>query len=51
MKKKNTSPSKEQAAILRRNQMNPAEYIVVKELTFSLIVKHRYSGEYQTIKK
>lgn len=51
MKQKNASPSKEQAAILRRSKLNPAEYVVVKELTYSMIVKHRSTGEHQIIKK
>lgn len=51
MKQKNASPTREQAEILRKNGFNPAEYVVVKELTFSMIVKHRYSDEYHTIKK
>lgn len=51
MKQKNTTPTKEQAEILRRNGYNPAEYVVVKDLTYSLIVKRRYSDEYENIKK
>lgn len=51
MKQKNASPSKEQAAILRKNGYNPAEYVVVKELKLSLIIRHRYSDEYHTIRK
>lgn len=51
MKQKNATPTKEQSEIIRRNGYNPAEYVVVKELLYSLIVKHRYSSEYQIIKK
>lgn len=51
MKQKNASPTKEQADILRKNQLNPAEYVVVKDLKQSMIVKHRYSGEHQIVKK
>lgn len=51
MKQKNSSPTKEQADILRKNQLNPAEYVVVKVLKQSLIVRHRYSGEHQIAKK
>ena len=51
MKQKNSSPTREQAEILRKNRLNPAEYVVVKDLKQSMIVKHRYSGEHQLIKK
>lgn len=51
MKQKNATPTKEQAEILRKNKLNPAEYVVIKELAYSMIVKHRYSGEHQAIKK
>ena len=51
MKQKNASPTKEQAEILRKNLLNPAEYIVVKDLKYSMIVRHRYSGEHQIVKK
>ena len=51
MKQKNDSPTKEQAEILRRNKLNPAEYIVVKDLNGTMIVKHRYSDEHKLISK
>lgn len=51
MKQKNDSPTKEQAEILRKNQLDPAEYVVVKDLKISMIVKHRYTGEHQIVKK
>lgn len=49
--KKNTSPAKEWVEILRRNNLNPALYVVVKELPYSLIVKNRETGEHDVIKK
>ena len=51
MKQKNASPSKEQQEIIRKNCLNPAEYVVVKDLKQSMIVKHRYSGEHQIVNK
>lgn len=51
MKQKNASPTKEQADILRKNHLNPAEYVVVKDLAYSLIVKNRETGEFDNITK
>ena len=41
----------EQVEILRRNGMNPVSWVIVKELTFSVIVKHRITGEFKVIDK
>lgn len=51
MKQKNATPTKEQSEILRKNNLNPAMYVVVKELPYSLIVKNRETGEHEIIKK
>lgn len=51
MKQKNASPTREQAAILRNKGLNPALYVVVRELPYSLIVKHRETGEFEVITK
>ena len=51
MAQKNASPTKEQVEILRRNGMNPVSWVIVKELTFSVIVKHRITGEFKVIDK
>lgn len=51
MKQKNASPSREQAEILRRNGLNPVLYVVVRDLTYSLIIKHRETGEFEVITK
>ena len=51
MKQKNASPTREQAEILRRNQKNPALYVVVRELPYSLIIKHRVTGKFELISK
>lgn len=51
MKQKNASPTKEQAEILRNKGLNPALYVVVRELPYSLIVKHRETGEFEVITK
>lgn len=51
MKQKNATPTKEQVEILRRNYLDPVKYVVVKDLTYSLIVKNRETGEFDNIKK
>lgn len=51
MKQKNASPTKEQAEVLRRNKKNPALYVVVRDLPYSLIIKNRETGEFDVIKK
>lgn len=46
MAQKNATPSKAQAEAIKRNKLNPALYVVVKELTHSMIIKHRITGEF-----
>lgn len=51
MAQKNATPSKAQAEAIKRNKLNPALYVVVKELTHSMIIKHRITGEFKVIDK
>lgn len=51
MKQKNASPTREQADILRKNRKNPTLYVVVRDLPYSLIIKHRETGEFEVISK
>ena len=51
MKQKNTTPSKEQAEILRKRGYDPLRYVVTKELPYSLMVKNRETGEFEIVKK
>lgn len=51
MKQKNASPTREHAEILCRNKKNPALYVVVRDLPYSLIVKNRETGEFEVISK
>lgn len=51
MAQKNATPSKAQAAILKRNKLNPLLWVVTQEFGDNLIVKHRITGEYRVIGK
>lgn len=51
MAQKNATPKKAQAEIIKRNKLNPALYVVIKELEYSVIVKHRITGEIKVIDK
>lgn len=51
MAQKNASPTKEQAAVMQRHGLNKTMWVVVKDLKFSMICKHRVSGEFKVIDK
>lgn len=51
MAKKNTSPKKAHAQILERAGLNPLCWMVLQELSNSMIVKHRVTGEVKVIDK
>ena len=51
MAQKNATPSKVQAATIKRNGLNPLTWTVIKELNHSMIVRHRISGEIKVIDK
>ena len=51
MKQKNTTPTKEQAKILRKRGYDPLRYVVTKELPYSLIIKNRETGEFEIVNK
>lgn len=51
MPKKNTFPSKPQAAIIKANGLNPLFWTVVKELPSSIIIRNRGTGEFKVIEK
>lgn len=51
MAQKNATPSAKQMDIIRRHGLNPHLYVVVKELEYSLIVKHRITGEFKVIER
>lgn len=39
-----TAPNAHQRAIIKRRGLNPADYLVVKDLNYTLIIKHRVTG-------
>lgn len=51
MAQKNATPSKVQAEIIKRHELQPHLYTVVKDLPNSLIVKHRITGEFAVLEK
>lgn len=51
MAQKNATPAKRQLEIIRRNKLNPALYVVMKELNHSIIIKHRITGDVKVLDK
>ena len=51
MAQKNATPNKEQAAVIERNGLNKAHWVVVKELSEKLIITNRFTHEFRTINK
>lgn len=51
MAQKNATPSKEQARIIKANGLTPIEWVVLKDLNHSMIIKHRITHEVKLIGK
>ncbi len=51
MAQKNATPNREKKAALARHGLRPLEWAVVKELTNTLIIKHRITNEFRVIEK
>lgn len=51
MAQKNATPSKAQAEIIRRNDLDPRYFTVIKDLNHSMIIKNRFTGEVKLIDK
>jgi len=51
MAQKNANPSQEQAQIITKRGLDKFLWVVVKELRNSMIIKHRYTGEFKVIEK
>ena len=51
MAQKNATPNREQAAILRRNGLDPHYWTIVKELHLTLIVRNRVTYEVKLVNK
>lgn len=51
MAQKNATPSKEQGRVLEMNGLQKHLWVVVRDLSNSLIIKHRVTGEFRVIGK
>ena len=51
MAQKNATPTKAQAASIKRAGLNPKEWTVAKELVYSMFIRNRDTGAVQRIKK
>ena len=51
MAQKNATPSKEQSRIIQANGLTPIEWVVLKDLNHSMIIKHRITHEVKLIDK
>lgn len=43
--------TEEQRKLLARHGMDPAEHEIVKDYTYSMILRNKYSGEYKIVHK
>ena len=48
---KRTDPNKAQAEYIRRAGFVPHEFTVIKELAYSLFIRHRVTGEVKMVSK
>lgn len=51
MAQKNATPYKQQLEVIKKNGLNPALFVVLKDLQYSMIIKHRITGEVRLIDK
>ena len=51
MAQKNTTPNKDQARIIKANGLTPIEWVVMRDLNHSMIIKHRITHEVKLIDK
>lgn len=51
MPQKNATPNKQQAAIIKRHGLEPLRWVVIRDLSCSLIIKHRDNDEFKVIEK
>lgn len=51
MAQKNDTHSKKLQEIIRKNNLNPTLYVVMKELDHSIIIKHRITGNVKVLDK
>lgn len=48
---KNATPTKEQQRVLEKAGLTPHLWAVIKDLQYSMIVRHRVTGEFKHITK
>lgn len=51
MAQKNATPTREQQAAMKRGGLKPEWWTVVRDLTYSLIVRNKLTGEFKYIEK
>ena len=51
MAQKNATPTREQAVSIRRARLNPCDWVVVKELKLTLIIRNRWTSVVKLIDK
>lgn len=48
---KNATPSKAQVAYIRRAGYNPDDYTVIRGLNYTILIRHRSTGETAVVEK
>ena len=51
MGQKNATPTKEQKAVLKKHKLPEYLWVVMKEFPYSMMVRHRVTGEIKVIDK
>ena len=51
MAQKNATPTRKQQDVLARHGLRSLEWVVIKELPHSLIIKHRITHEFRVAEK
>lgn len=51
MAQKNATPNKDQARIIKANGLTPIEWVVMRDLMHSMIIKNRITHEVKLIDK
>ena len=51
MAQKNATPTREQQEYISECGLQPMMWVVVKERRYTLIIRHRLTGEFKRIKK
>ena len=51
MAQKNASPTREQAAAIKKNGLRSWEWVVLQDLMHTMIIKHRITGDVKHINK